>query len=162
MPAKLQVDWDEVRTLSIAIGPNEAARQMGIKPASVRQRSKREGWEVTAKKQQERVEEIQRANRVKQGLSPVVTSAAEVFARLGSDSKHKLAIAGNKAVTRYSEMDSEELALPETANAAKAWTGTLGTVHGWRTADTDNPAMALHLHVSCPQPPCIDMPIAEP
>lgn len=44
MPAELDVDREAVRVLVVAVGPREAARQMGISEDAVRQWSSRGGW----------------------------------------------------------------------------------------------------------------------
>lgn len=44
MPAALDVDWEAIKTLAIAVGIREAARRVGISEESVMQRSSREGW----------------------------------------------------------------------------------------------------------------------
>jgi hypothetical protein len=53
MPKPLSVDWPAVRVLAVAVGVREAARQMGISQDAVRQRSKREGWIISAKSAQQ-------------------------------------------------------------------------------------------------------------
>ena len=49
MPKPVNVDWPAVRVLAVVVGVREAARQMGISEAAVRQRSKREGWMASPK-----------------------------------------------------------------------------------------------------------------
>ncbi len=44
MPAELDVDREQVRMLVLAVGPRQAAREMGLKEDVVRQWSSRFGW----------------------------------------------------------------------------------------------------------------------
>lgn len=44
MPAPLDVDWEGVRTLAIAVGVREAARRVGLEESTVQSRSQRERW----------------------------------------------------------------------------------------------------------------------
>lgn len=44
MPAALDVDWEAVRTLAVAVGVREAARRVGLDESTVQSRSQRERW----------------------------------------------------------------------------------------------------------------------
>jgi len=54
MRKPLNVDWSAVRVLAVDVGVREAAHQMGIGQDAVRQRSRREGWMISAKSAQQR------------------------------------------------------------------------------------------------------------
>ena len=137
MPAPLPVDWNEVKTLSIAIGVREAARRMGLGESAVMQRCAREGW--LAKRNEAKVamspagkaQTLADAHGLHVSSVSKTPSAAEILSSLGPDSKSKLAIAGNRAVTRLAEMDGDELIVPEVAQTAKTWASTLATAHSW-------------------------------
>lgn len=46
MPAALDVNWEAVKTLTLAVGPSEASRQTGISLDAIKQRSARGKWLV--------------------------------------------------------------------------------------------------------------------
>lgn len=136
MAQAFAVDWQEVKTLALAIGVREAARQMGLTEDSVRQRSSREGWLKEQDQQDARAEAAIAAKRERQGLSPVVTTAADVLARLGPDSRSKVAIGLHKGATVISEMDGQEVVMA--AQQIGQTVKSLALVHGWASNHTVN------------------------
>ena len=80
MPKPLNVDWPAVRVLAVAVGVREAARQMGISEDAARQRSKREGWMVSAKAVAQRA-----LAKPVTGVSPNALSPADALANALSD-----------------------------------------------------------------------------
>jgi hypothetical protein len=131
MPAALAVDWNEVKTLALAIGVREAARQMGIGEGAVMQRCKREGWLVQQREQKAAVETIKSEKRVEQGLSATVSNAAEILSKLGKDTKASLSSVAAKAAARLDECDPDELLNPSVADVASKYTGMAAKLHGW-------------------------------
>lgn len=93
MPAALDVDREAVRTLSVAVGPREAARQMGLPEATVLAWSKRFNWTsaiTNAKAIQIERKDVQSvaikpadalANRLAADESSVKTSLSATFRR---------------------------------------------------------------------------------
>jgi len=141
MPAALAVDWNEVKTLAVAIGVRQAARRMGVPVQAAMKRSSREGWLVRQREVDAIAKQERDSLRTQQGLSPHVRTAADILAELGPDSKTKLAIAGNTVANKLAEMSAPKLLNPDTATSAKAWTGILATAHGW--ADEEKPKEPL-------------------
>jgi hypothetical protein len=84
MPKPLNVDWPAVRVLAVAVGVREAARQMGISQDAVRQRSKREGWMISAKFAQQRA-----LAKPVTSVSPDVLSPADALANVLRECKHR-------------------------------------------------------------------------
>src|SRR5215469_13280657 len=84
MPKPLNVDWPAVRVLAVAVGVREAARQMGISQDAVRQRSKREGWMISAKSAEQRA-----LAKAVTSVSPNVLSPADALANVLSECKHR-------------------------------------------------------------------------
>jgi len=82
------------------------------------------------------------------------------MSQMGADSRQKLATAGNKAVSHLSQLDGQELILPEMAQVAKSWGQTLNVTHDWtgREQGRDN-GVVINIALMGLAP---DMPIAEP
>lgn len=131
MPAPLPVDdWNEVRTLAIALGSaDQAADHFGISRVAVRQRASRGKWFVTHEKALVTAKAIKAQKREDSGMSRNVTTAAEVLANLGPDSKLHAALALNKGAHYFAEMEASELV--ERADKFKALVGTGTQLHGW-------------------------------
>ena len=134
MPAALQVDWSEVKTLALAIGVREAARQMGLKESAVMQRCAREGWLAERHEAKAALSPAGRAATLAaaHGVSVVsnpVTTAAEVLARMGEDTRAGFATAAMKVARRSAQMDEDELML--SGQQVRPWQQIAASVHGW-------------------------------
>lgn len=157
MPAALATDWNEVETLCVTIGVREAARQLGLNEDSVKTRCRREGWLTKRAEQQTRTNEAIALKRERQGLNPIEPKAADVLSNLGSDSKLKLAIAGNRVVTHLSNMDVDELIEPTVSQSAKHWAGNLALAHGWQQAgSTTAPGVVVNVALLCHDPVAVE------
>lgn len=140
MPAPLAVDWQEVKTITLLIGLEAAAERTGLNLNTLKARSAREDWFA------ERKAIVEGPARAREAIvqqahatgATIVPTAAEILATLGPDSKSKLAIAGNKAVTLLSEMDADELVQPDVAQTAKTWAGTLAISHDWQQSGSSS------------------------
>lgn len=135
MGAALAVDWNEVRTLAVAIGVREAARQMGISEDAAMQRSKREGWLVKQRQHEAQVQAIQATKREEQGLSATPVSAADVLTRMGANTRAKLASVAQRAAEKLDELDGDELLSAVVSGVANQYTGMASKLHGWEAKD---------------------------
>lgn len=159
MGSPLAIDWQDMHVLALAIGLREAIRQKGLEKheAAIMQRSAREDWFGKRKAAQALLttngkhEIIAQASGKDVSSVSKVLSAAEILANLGPDSKSKLAIAGNKAVTKLAQMDADELLVPEVAQTAKTWSGTLATAHGWQQEGQTGSATVVNIAFLAPQ-----------
>jgi len=145
------VDWSEVKVLAIAIGAREAARRMGLNEDTVCARAAREDWFSKRREAQAMLSPKGKAQLLKTATNYIASNAsnvpslADVMAGLGPDSKLKLAIAGNKVVSRLSEMDGDELLEPTTAQSAKHWAGNLALAHGWQAEGRDGAQTVVNI-----------------
>lgn len=123
------VTREEVKTLAIAVGVREAARQLGLAETRVLQWSKRGEWfkptpqpprqsdviTVISPSDALRTTLTERSNKTKLGLSKAAMRAAEHFG----------------------EQDPEWLITEKAAMSAKHWAATASTVHGWEAGGKD-------------------------
>lgn len=132
MPAALDLDWEAVKTLSIAIGVAEAVRRMGIEQHAfaVYQRAKREGWRI-----RERPRGTPLPPTVLKPV-PLVKTPSQVMAEelkdLGSRSRLSLARGLAKGAESVEHMDGDEIRL-DAANV-KSLVQSTSIVHGWQNS----------------------------
>lgn len=137
MPAALDVDWSAVRTLAVAVGIREAARQLGISEDAVMQRSAREGWlsdpqirAVTTRSVAERGSALSAA---------VSTPAQAMAASMRSDALRGRAAAlrvSRRALERVDRCADDELIEPAIAEVANKWVKSAATAGGYGASDT--------------------------
>ena len=156
MPAPLAVDWNEVRTLALAVGIREAARQLEINEDAALQRAYREQWLNKAQEEREKQREAVAVLREKQGLSSRVITAADALAITGQNTRAKLAVAVDKQANHLAETDARELLM--LAPTVKAVVDSAAKLHGWTTGDSVN--VRLDIIAGLPQltAPAIDLP----
>jgi hypothetical protein len=133
MPAALDVDWEAVRVLAVAVGLAEASIQTGISYGAIRQRSCREGW----------LTNIPRSQPLPPTLRQPVADVTSPHVAL-ANSMRQLAVRGRLAALQASAKglealagkDADELLLPEVAGVLD----THGKVHaraaGYGAADS--------------------------
>jgi hypothetical protein len=133
MPAALDVDWEAVQTLAIAIGVREAARQMGINEDAVRQRSSREGW----------IKDIPRSQPLPPTMIQPVTNVTTAAKALGNsmreDAQRGRAAAlrvSRRALERVDRMEDDQLVVPEVATMAHTWIKGASLAGGYGAADS--------------------------
>jgi hypothetical protein len=102
MPKPLNVDWPAVRVLAVAVGVREAARQMGISEDAARQRSKREGWMISANAASQRA----LAKPVTR-VSPSALSPADALANVFSERKRRAKLGLSKYTAEAAERAAE-------------------------------------------------------
>jgi hypothetical protein len=130
MPAALDVDWEAVRVLALAVGVREAARRMGLEQSTVTMRSMREGW----------LRDLPRSSRLPPTvLQPVVAVVKSPAAAL-SDVLREDGAATRLGHSRFHRKISENLAKEDDpdklyALASVALTNIKGAAltHGWMT-----------------------------
>lgn len=135
MPAgqALAVDWAEVRTLALAVGIREAARQLDISEDAALQRAYREQWLNKAQEEREKQRVAIQVLRDKQGLSSTVITAADALSITGQSSRAKLAITVDKQATELAGMDGQELLVM--APTVKMVVDSASKLHGWGGGD---------------------------
>lgn len=146
MPAQaLPVDWNEVRTLAMAVGVREAARRMEISEEATMKRCQREGWLDEQKTAPQRAREAVRGDRTpdsapaihliaeQNGLSANVRTAADCldYRQHGKPARLALAAAQRKQAERLATMDEDELIQPEVASVMVNSAKVGNTIHGW-------------------------------
>jgi hypothetical protein len=94
MPAPLKVNRESVKTLAIAVGVREAARQLGIAESTVQAWSKREHWFAKA---------LQPPTPPTMNGATVATKPSDALARTLSDRKDKSALHLSRYVVKASE-----------------------------------------------------------
>lgn len=141
MGKPLQADWNEVKTLALAIGVREAARQMGLPEDAVMQRSYREGWIEKRREAQAKAEVIKSTIRVEQGLSAHVSTAAEVLQNVSGETKSELAVAALK-VARHAAKQEPETLLTGSEDYSR-WVSNAAKIHGWDAADRAGAGQAV-------------------
>jgi len=98
MPKPLNVDWPAVRVVAVAVGVREAARQMAISEDAVRQRSKREGWMISAKATAQRA-----LAKPVTSVSPDALSPAHALANVLSERKRRTKLGLSKYAAEAAE-----------------------------------------------------------
>lgn len=126
MPAALDVDWEAVRTLAVAIGLKAAAERLGLPYDAVRQRSSREEWFASLPRNQALPPTV--ARPVTLVTSPAQALQAEL-AELGGKSRLSVARGLAKASEEIERMDGQEV-LADASNV-KQTVQSLAVVHGW-------------------------------
>lgn len=132
MPAALDVDWEAIKTLAIAVGAREAARRLGMSEDAVRQRCTRERWMADLPRSQTL------PLSVRQPVATVATPSQVMAASMREKAVRGRAAAltaGCKALERIAEMDADELILPESADVALKWTKQHATAAGYGAGD---------------------------
>lgn len=154
MPAQALpgVDWNEVKTLALAIGCREAARRMGLNENAVKARSLREGWfdERREAAASMTVQGKRKAMEIIAPNAPMRPTAAEVLSGLGPDSKLKGAIALNNGLSHFAQMDPEILC--ERADKFKALVSTGTPLHGWTEKGEPSVALSFTFHAGSVPP----------
>jgi len=130
MPAPLAVDWNEVRTLALAIGSaDQAADHFQISREATRQRASREKWFVKQREVQAVVRTIKTEKSVKQGVSQTVTKAADALENIGPDTKAAFAQAALTVAKQAKDAPVTELL--SQAESYSKWVGNAAKLHGW-------------------------------
>lgn len=131
MPAALDVNWGEVRTLAVAVGVREAARRMGLPEDAVKQRSWREGWMANIPRSQPLPLSVMR---------PVtnVTSAPKALAQVmledSQDCRSTALRVAKRALRRVERCDDDELLMPEVAGVLNQHTKTASVAGNWQAS----------------------------
>jgi hypothetical protein len=141
MPAKLEVDREQVKCVAIQVGYREAARQFNLPPSTVLSWAERDGWS-------QQVEEVKRAQILKQenqGVRSVaVTRASDILIRLGDKSKLKAAKVGGKMLQAIGRKKADELV--KASGAYKNTVDGLAKVHGWGSeSQSQAPLVAIQV-----------------
>lgn len=131
MPAPLAVDREAVRTLVVAVGVREAARQLNISENTLCSWSKRGKWTEATRNAQE----IAAKRREPETLKATAIKPADALANQLADDSQATRIGFSKAARKVAEklptMDGAELMDKDTAQAAKHWHGVAAGTHGW-------------------------------
>ena len=125
MPAALDVDREAVKTLAVAIGVREAARQMGLNEDTVRQWSCRESWFAPTPKP---------ATMQPQTVTDVTKPSVALANVLADDSLHTrvgFSKAARKVATHLGDKEPSTLVERDTAQSARQWAEIAKTTHGW-------------------------------
>jgi hypothetical protein len=138
--APLDVDWESIRTLAIAVGVREAARRVGISEESVMQRSCREGWLKSLPRDQELPPTI-RPIRVSM-VSTAPQAMGEYLRDLSAKTRLNHAKVADKIADKLSQSDADELLMqmPSVLMAGKHAALTAGN---WTSGS--GPTMRLDL-----------------
>lgn len=126
--ANQQVSREAVKTLAIAVGVREAARQTGINENTVISWSKRDQWFVNPPKPPT----VQAQNKV--AISAIKAPSQALQELLASDStqtKLGFSKAAKTVAEGLGEADYPSLIDKDTALSAKSWSGVAATVHSW-------------------------------
>jgi hypothetical protein len=138
MPAALDVNWEAVRVLAIAVGVREAARQMGLQEDAVRQRSSRERW--LQRTEQQLPPTVQ--PRVVTGVTKAGDAAIYALESLGSRSRLLVAKGLLKGSQAVAKLDGDTVL--QRANEIKAHVGSLKEVHSWSGSEGSNTLISLN------------------
>lgn len=141
MPAALDVNWNEVRTLAIAIGLKAASERLGLPYDAVRQRSSREEWFTALPRNQTL------PATVRQPVTLVTSPAkamADELADLGSKSRLSLARGLAKASDHIATMEGPQI-LDRSADV-KQTVQSIAAVHGW--AAQSGPGLNVNLRLA--------------
>lgn len=153
--APLAVDWNEVKTLALAIGVREAARQLEISEEAVMKRCSREGW---LREQREIVEVQQTAiaeKRVRQGLSATVRTAADVMKTWDGETRFDLAKGLRAGAATVADMDGQEVLMA--AQQVNTLVKSAALVHGWSVNITGSVRLDVLASGAGDQEPVIDV-----
>jgi hypothetical protein len=141
MPKPLAVDWNEVRTLALAIGVREAARRMNITEGAVMQRSKREGWfrerheasAALASIGDTRKQLIATATGTSVSAVSNTPTAAEILSAMGKNTKAALATGLQRAAEHVADLPGEDIL--DRAQDVGSLVKSASLVHGWADHD---------------------------
>jgi len=156
MAAQLDVDREAVRVLVVAVGPREAARQMGLSENTVLQWTSRFGWLDHTKAVPQLPTSMQ-----KQAVIGVIKPADALANSLKED-----ALATRVGLTRYAKrmaVQAETAGILEEAPLYKA----VADIHAKMHPEAQGEHVLNIGYFSIMQPmqpegPIVDMPIAEP
>lgn len=155
MPAALDLDWEAVKTLSVAIGVAEAVRRMGIEAhaMAVYQRARREGWQI-----KDRPRDVALPATVHKVVKLVKTPSqvmAEELKDLGSRSRLSLARGLAKGAAHVENLPPETV-LADAQNV-KSLVQSTSVVHGWNnSAPTVNVNLGMTAQREQVQPDAIE------
>jgi hypothetical protein len=130
MARRLNVNREAVRTLAVAVGVREAARQCNLSEELVMKWSQREGWLKPAP--------VIAASEVRDVRKPF--DALAIFAK---HNRLSLAKASAKAAKKLSHLSGDELIQEKTAQSANAWTNVASKVHGWEAKESSEGSLSL-------------------
>lgn len=129
------IPWDTVETLVKAgIPSRQIAAKLGMpdEEERIKRQVSRKGWAQDAP-----TAILNNATKaletLKSEIVPAVPTASQVLERLGTESKSKGAIALNKGLTHFSEMEAEMIVARAAEFKALVSTGT--PLHGWEGKD---------------------------
>lgn len=141
MPPALDVDWESVRTLAVAVGVREAARRMGLPEAACMQRSCREGW-LSGLSRSERLPPT-----VMETVSSVRVSASQAMGDSLRDMSARTRLGHAKAAVKVADkvaqMDADELltVMPAVLQSVKH----AAVTHSWAAGNNGQPSVRLDL-----------------
>lgn len=172
MGKPLALDWQDIRTLAIAIGLREAIRQMGLEKHAdaIMQRSARENWfakqhaaqAVLDGKPAAKAEIIAQAQGSAVSIVSNGLSAAEILADLPKRTHAKLSVAADKAAETYAEKTGDEIIAD--SQAFKNIVSSADTLHGYSAARA-GAAGSTVVNIAFLAPPAheaiVDMPLIE-
>lgn len=127
MPAALDINREAVRTLVVAVGVREAARQMGLAESTVQAWSARGKW--TEKINQ--AQSIARSNLQPTATKPAADALTEALIDDSKATRIGFSKAARKVAAKLSESDAESLTTPAMAITASKWQGVAASTHGW-------------------------------
>jgi hypothetical protein len=150
-PSSVQVTSEEIKAVAVAVGGiNEAARRLGLKEGTVRQRCKREGWMadaefraaiMTGKKSGKAPSQRNLPATLPATVSPAQAIMAEMRG-LGVNSRINMA-RGLAGVAEHVAGRDAALNLADASNVKQS-VQSLDIVHGWRDQP---PAAKINLHI---------------
>lgn len=154
MPERLQVDREAVRTLVVAVGVREAARQMGLAEGTVQYWSMKGRW--TEKRQaaeqiaRERI--AKRPENATNAIQPSSTNSlqpADSLAQTLQDCNQRTRIGLSRAATKAAE-HLQKQAPQKILNQSKALvniTTAASKLHGWEESKAQGIALNLGIAV---------------
>ena len=121
MPPPLDVDKEDVRVLVVAVGPREAARQMGLKEATVNQWSARGGWLEHLRPENQPKAPVSMAPRTVTGVTNPASALQNTL--LERRDKTKLGL------SKWAARSSKHLSSLKGERAAASYAEAVGTAH---------------------------------
>jgi hypothetical protein len=136
-----QVDRDAVRTLAVAIGVRQAARQLGIPEPTV------QAWSARGKWFQDPPKPPTITNP--RGATIATTTPAAALAEHLTEHSNRSRLGLSKAITkaseRFAELPSTVLVQHSTSKAVKDYAGAGAIIHSWN--QENRPGSPLNLQV---------------
>lgn len=129
MGQALAIDWNEVRTLALAIGVREAARRMELPEETVKRRCTREGWLTKRDQTEHEAEQSRAVVRVSQGLSPVVPKAADILGEMKEKTRASFGIAAQKVAEHAAQQPVDDLL--RGSEDYSRWVTNADRIHGY-------------------------------